>query len=245
MRSDVATASSAAPPHGAALRKNDPERNAAPGERLRTAVRLLCLAVLTAGSLAAAEPGEAQKLVAEGNAAWHAKRPEEAVLAYEKALALRPNSPEALYNLGTAFYRAGDFGRALETLERAAAIKRRGRLAALAHYNAGNAAFNYALSMVYSDPRGAPGMMERAIQLYEEALRVEAGFADARHNLEVAKKWLKLVEEAAARQQGRGEGPPTPAPGAGDSAAGILADEARHRSGGALKGRPPTVEKDW
>ena len=191
--------------------------------------------------------GPAQELVAQGNAAWRAKRPEEAVLLYQKALALRPDSPEALYDLGAALYRMGDFTRALDNFERAARLRQRGRVAALARYNAGNSAFQQGLALVYSDPRGALSMMEHAIDSYREALRLEASLRDASHNAEVVKKWLRLLEQHFAQQQSQGasSGPPFPGQGPGNTVQGILGQDARSRSGAGLKARPPAVEKDW
>jgi tetratricopeptide (TPR) repeat protein len=207
----------------------------------RSLILLPCLM----GYLLAAGP--AQQQVARGNAAWKAGRFEEALVAYQKAVVLRPRSPHALYNLGTAYYRGGEYGRALDNFAQAARESRRGRLAALSHYNAGNAACQLGLTLAYSDPQGALAMLERAIDSYTQALRLEKTLQDAAHNREVARKWLKLVEEQARRQQAQGTpaGPAVAGPDMGATAQGILGQEAHGRSQPAATSRPPTVDKDW
>jgi Ca-activated chloride channel family protein len=206
--------------------------------------RLFLLAWVLAPLLLA---GPAQELVAQGNTAWQANRHPEAVLLYQKALALRPDSPEALYDLGAALYRTGDFARALESFDRAARLSRRGRVAVLVRYNAGNSAFQQGLSLVNNDPRGALSLMEHALDSYREALRLDAGLRDAAYNVEVVRKWLRLLEQHFAQQQNRGapSGPSFQGPGPRDVAPSILGRDRGIRSGAGSRTRPLTADKDW
>ena len=204
--------------------------------------RVILLAAALAPVMVA---GPAQELVAQGNALWRAKRHPEAVVVYQKALALRPDSPEATYDLGVALYRMGDFTRALENFDRAARLARRGRIASLARYNAGNSAFQQGLSLAYSDPRGALSLMEHALASYCEAQRLDVGLRDASLNSEVVRKWLKLLEKHFAEQQGRGAASGPPATGAGDALQNILGRDRGKRSGAGSRSRPLAAEKDW
>ena len=192
--------------------------------------------------------GQAQSLVAQGNAAWRAKQHEEAILLYQKAVVLRPKSAEAAYNLGTALYRLYDYARALDEFEHAARLARKGsRVAALARHNAGNCAFQQSLTLVRSDARGALKLMEHAFESFLDAVRLDAGLADAAHNAEVARKWLKLLEQQAAQSQNQAaaDGKPEFGDGPGSSAQDILGLERMSRFSGNAKGRIPAVDKDW
>ena len=78
----------------------------------------LCLA---AASVIAAE-GEA---FARGNAEYAAGRFEEAAELYESAVAAGESNAALFYNLGNAWYRAGDLGRAILNYQRALALEPR------------------------------------------------------------------------------------------------------------------------
>ncbi len=68
----------------------------------------------------------AQDLVRQGNTAMAARQYQQAAQLYQDALALRPQSAEAHYDLGGAFIVSAIFSPALESFERAATLGRRG-----------------------------------------------------------------------------------------------------------------------
>jgi tetratricopeptide (TPR) repeat protein len=80
------------------------------------------LAVLIAGvapARAAASHPAAERQFAEGNAAYEARRYDDAVKAYEKVLGAGLADPRVLFNLGNAEYRLGRLGPAILSWERA------------------------------------------------------------------------------------------------------------------------------
>lgn len=191
--------------------------------------------------------GPVEKSVADGNAAWHAKRYEEAVAYYQKALGARPDSPEVLYNLGDALYRTGDFARALENFDRAARLGGTSRTVVLARYNAGNSAFQVAMGAIYSDPQGTLKLLERAIGSFEQAHKMDPKMENAAHNAEVARKWLELLKQQFAQPSSQGYSlvPQIPGMGRGPSVRGILGRDQAMRPGAGSGGRPVAVDKDW
>ena len=76
---------------------------------------VLAGAILPAG---AAGTGEAERQFTAGNAAYDARRYDEAVAAYEKVLGAGYADPRVLYNLGNAEYRLGHLGLAILAWER-------------------------------------------------------------------------------------------------------------------------------
>ena len=173
-----------------------------------------------------------------------AKRSQEAVALYEGAVALRPNSAEAHYNLGRAYYRLGDFSRALDGFERAARLQRKGRLAAMARYNAGHCLFQQGLALVYGEPQTAVGLLEQSLASLQESVRLDVVLrSDAMHNADVVKKWLQLIQQQIAQHRTTGAGAPGSGPGPAIDA--ILGQDKGVRSAGGAKVRPMTAGKDW
>lgn len=68
-------------------------------------------------------PARVDALLGRGRARLGQKKAKEAIADYEKALAVRPDEPRALYDLGRAYADLGDNARALEYYRRLMAIK--------------------------------------------------------------------------------------------------------------------------
>jgi tetratricopeptide (TPR) repeat protein len=190
--------------------------------------------------------GSAQDLVNQGNSAMQSRKHQEAVLLYQKAMELRPDSAEAHFDLGDAFYRLGDYSRALDGFERAAVLRRKGRLAAMARYNAGHCMFQQALGLVYTDPQGALALLEHALGSFREAQRLDRSMhGDATHNAEVVQRWLQLVRQQVAQQHASGSAIGQPASTPGPAADAILGKDNGIRNAGGARVRPMTAGKDW
>ncbi len=115
-------------------------------------------------------------------------RIEEAASAFDAAARLRPGDPMTAFNAGTGRLAAG-LPEAVSLLEKAARSAPVG-LAPQAWYNLG------AARLKAGDGAGA-------VEAYKEALRREPGFADAKHNLELA---LQQLEQQKKEQERAAEG---------------------------------------
>lgn len=103
-----------------------------------------------------------------------------AVDRFDTALRLEPEDPVTRYNAGTA--RLADQRPGARELLEAAAQDAPASLKAPVSYNLGNARLD-------------AGDFQGAIAAYEDALRADPGFADAKHNLEVALRRLQEQQQ--------------------------------------------------
>ena len=111
----------------------------------------------------------------------------QALSAFERAAAARPQDAAVRFNVADGLYKNGRYDEAA-ALFRALGADADSRLAPLSRYNLGNALYQK------QDYRGA-------IQAYRDALRLAPGDSDARRNLELALRALKEQEEQQKRQQ--------------------------------------------
>lgn len=112
----------------------------------------------------------------------------------EGALKADPENFRLHYNQANVFYQQGNYAVAANMFQRAWDMAPEAERPVIS-YNLGNAYFRQAEASG-NDPRG----YQRAIAEYERVLRDRPGDADAKHNLEVARKRLK---DAAKNQKGQ------------------------------------------
>ncbi len=112
-------------------------------------------------------PKDAAGCLARGNAWLQNGRVEEALRAYDRAIALNPEQLESHFNRGNALLRLQRQTEALAAFERAIAISPD---LALAHYNRATLL-------------GAAGRVDEAIQSYRRSLELDPAFMQARFNL--------------------------------------------------------------
>jgi serine/threonine protein kinase/Tfp pilus assembly protein PilF len=117
----------------------------------------------------------------------HARPPrlDEAICYYTAAVALRPQSPGAHLNLGSALTDKGWNDRAIAEYQKAIGLKKD---YAEAHNNLGNVLY-------------AKGLRDEGIAEYREAIRIKKDFADAHHNLGSALRDKGLLDESIAEYQ--------------------------------------------
>jgi len=109
----------------------------------------------------------------------------EARTAYERCLALNPDHPTTLINLGSLYSNVAEYSRALECLRRAIVMRPRD---AIAHYNLGNAL-------------RATGALQEAVTAYQASLACNPEAAKTWHNLSLTLLAMKRYPEAIASVQ--------------------------------------------
>lgn len=136
----------------------------------------------------AAQAGRAE--VEEGNRLYREGRFDEAHEKYLEALRNAPGRPVIRFNDGNALYMSQDFQRALDAYQ-AAIDSGDPALAGPALYNLGNALYRQQ-------------QLPESLEAYKQALRLNPGDLDAKHNLE--RVLQEMQEQEQEPQEGDGEG---------------------------------------
>ena len=146
-------------------------------------------------------------MVEQGNQAYAAENYEQALEAYEKASELEPDSARIWFNRGSTLYKQEDYTAAGDAFEKAALRGSDPAIEALSKFSHGNSAFRQGVGQQRTDPRQALQSVERVVQLYQDALKLNPGLNDARHNIEVARLRMRdLLEQLKNQPQSPSQG---------------------------------------
>ena len=147
-----------------------------------------CAAAVAIGAAVPAAAQEGRREVEAGNRLYDEGRYQEAHARYLEALQKVPGLPLARFNEGNALYQSQEFQRAMEAfLEAAEGADPEWQAGAM--YNLGNALIR----------QQQPGP---AAEAYKQALRMDPGDENAKHNLELA---LQQLEQQQQQQGGEGQ----------------------------------------
>lgn len=195
-------------------------------ERERAGIRRDLTALIFAATLGLSLPtvpvsaGEAEAEARRATRLYEAGDYAGAAVAFEKAQQLareRGEAPPAFgYNLGTVYARKGELDKAIETLEAAAesapadeAI----RLKENAQYNLGVTRERRTGKLKEEGGLSAQEeykQLGEALRAFREALVLDPGDADARHNYALTQRKMKAAEEAIRKQQAQSPGQQEP-----------------------------------
>lgn len=129
-----------------------------------------------------------RELLKEGNKLYNAKKYNDAEINYRKA-AEGDNDSKAMFNLGDALYKEGNYKEAAEKFANIATKKNvSDDVKAQALHNMGN-------SFLKS------GMYDKSIDAYKNSLRLNPDDNDTRYNLEYARRMLQLQQQQKQNNQ--------------------------------------------
>ena len=121
--------------------------------------------------------------IRQGNRAYNQQRFSDAILSYETALEKNNEQTEAIFNLGNAFYRQGEWARAVEQYRNFLSLERENPIAmSNAWHNIGNA-----LLRDYN--------LQAAMEAYRNALRLNPRDDETRYNLAVVQRLIRDEED--------------------------------------------------
>jgi len=164
----------------------------------------LCAAVVIAGvacSLGFGWETTAEKKVREGLQHFAAGEFAAAGEAFTEADVAQPEEATIAFDRACALAAAGDVEKARELLQQSA-LARDSRLAAQSHYNLGALAAAQGRATLGEDPiavqpaqrEPALAKLMTAVQHYRDCLELDAEHADARHNLELIRLFIKYIQ---------------------------------------------------
>lgn len=171
------------------------------------------IAVLLLGSAlapASAEAASVRGLVNEGNEAYRSEDYDRALRSYEQALEQDPASPYVSLNRANALYRNGEYAAAVEAYGQAvrqSLARNAPALESASLHNLGNALFKQAEQAVPANPRQALDWLVQSARSYAEALRIDPRQAASAHNLEIARRLIRQLQEQADQQPQAGGQP--------------------------------------
>ena len=135
---------------------------------------LMVIAFCTAACFAQAD----RQYIRSGNKYFHKQDYVKAEAEYRKAVAMNPNNPQALYNLGCALTMQQQDSAAIETYQKAGLKETSKSRKAMAYHNIGVICQNHQL---YNE----------AIEAYKESLRNNPSNDETRYNLALCQKMKK------------------------------------------------------
>lgn len=165
--------------------------------------------VSAASPSALAGPRDAAAKVRQGIAQFHQGDYRTAAAAFQEAEQAQPENPRIVFDRACALAAAGETELAIEGFRRASLAPGE-PIAVQSRYNLGNVAAAKARAVFGKDPESASpetrqqglALLAQAVAHYRDCLGLDPDHADARHNLELIRLWIKHME-ALWRQRDR------------------------------------------
>lgn len=166
-----------------------------------------CVLVLVIASIAADTPATAVKKVREGLQHFRDSKFSEAETSFTEAEEIAPENAIILFDKACAAKAGGDAEQA-RGLFRSASLAKDASLAIKAHYNLGCLEADQARAQLGEDPAAVEGedreacleTLRTSIRHYRDVLDLDTGHADARHNLELIRLYIKHLQSQWAER---------------------------------------------
>ena len=153
---------------------------------------VLCVILGTSVSLAA--ESDSARTINEANRLVRDGKIEEALAKYAEVDAGSTPSDVLNYDLGVTKYLAGDLQAAADLFDASAGSEDSG-IAARSRFNLGNCCYAEAVSLAESDKQSSVKKLKDAIAHYRGSLVSDPNHGDARANIELAAKLIRLLQE--------------------------------------------------
>ena len=119
---------------------------------------------------------------------------------YQKALDQQQDSPVVKYDLGTAYYKKGEYKKALDYLGQAARDKNI-KIKPKAEYNLGNALYKSGLQKENTNVDEAIKSLQEAVGHYGQVLSIDPKDQDAAFNRDFVKREIERLRQKKQQQQ--------------------------------------------
>ncbi len=119
---------------------------------------------------------------------------------YEKAVEKDPDSDVANYNLGTAYYRKGEYEKSIDSFMKSLNTEDR-EIEAKAIYNMANSKYKMGSLQAERDLNSAIGHYKESLDYYRRAMELDESDRDAKYNHELVEKKVKILLDKMKNQQ--------------------------------------------
>lgn len=133
--------------------------------------------------------------VKDGNLLYNNKQYDAAMKKYKSALAKKPSSGIANFDLGTALYKEKSYYNAIESFNKTLASGQADLIEA-ADYNIGNCQYRIGAAKGSSDIKKVKEQYEMALKYYKRAIDLNPKDKDAKFNYEFVTKRLSELKES-------------------------------------------------
>lgn len=141
-----------------------------------------------------------QRLIVKGNDSYKSAGYEGAISLYNQALAKDPGSALLNFNIGTAYFKEGEYDKAAGFFEKSALCDDKA-LEAKANYNLGNSRYKSAKVKEGSNLSEAVSLMRQALDYYKRAIRLNENDKDAKINHEITERQLKGLLDRLSKEK--------------------------------------------
>ena len=159
---------------------------------------LCCLSIILLNTVAYTQTEETGKNLEEALSVEQAS--EKDLEKYEKAVEDDPDSDIANYNLGTAYYRKGQYEKSIESFIKSLNTEDR-EIEAKAIYNMANSKYRMGSLQADKDLNIAIEHYKESLDYYRRAMELDESDRDAKYNHELVEKKLKILLDKMKNQQ--------------------------------------------
>ncbi len=181
------------------IKKDSGQRSAVSGQKKNILLIILSLlSVILLNSIAFTEP-DAKEQKQEDRVSTEQVF-ESNLEKYEKAVEEDPDSDVANYNLGTAYYRKGQYEKSIESFMKSLNTEDR-EIEVRAIYNMANSKYRLGSMQAESDLNSAIGHYKESLDYYRRAMELDEADRDAKYNHELVEKKIKILMDKMKNQQ--------------------------------------------
>lgn len=144
--------------------------------------------------------GDNARIIAGANKLYGAGKYDEALKSYNEALISNPDSYAINYNMGTAYFKKGEYEKAISSFEKASLCSDIS-LENKANYNIGNSKYKLGKLKENTDLSNTVKLLREALDYYKRAIELDSNDKDAKLNHELVEKELKILLDKLKQQQ--------------------------------------------
>ncbi len=140
------------------------------------------------------------KKVQKGNRLYEKGKFDEALKYYNEAQKNEPDSSIINFNIGTAWYKKGNYKKAIDFFVKSLTTERK-KLESKANYNIANAKYKMGKRKINTDLSDTIKLYREALDYYKRAIDLDEKNIDAKYNHEFVEKELKVLLDRLKKNQ--------------------------------------------